>query len=145
MPIQCVDGEITDSEIASWNVTLPRTTLPLTCVEVREVFVGRPLARGIALQRLTPAQIERLFPGRSQRKGAHHLLRFARRIKGEEARAKLANASWHQLRAAAVHDTDDAQINAALLWIMGIRGQRVAAQSAETPTPLQSTEESLDK
>lgn len=141
MPIRCTDGEIPDREIASWNVTLPQTAVALTCEEVRGVFVGRPLARGIALQRLTPVQIERLFPGRSQRKGAHHLLRFARRIQGEEARAKLANASWHQLRAAAAHDTDDAQIGAAVLWIMGIRGPRAAPQSEVSTEPKSPNDE----
>ncbi|MFO0591874.1 MAG: hypothetical protein U0441_30280 [Polyangiaceae bacterium] len=142
VPSHRTDGESPEREIASWNVTLPPTAVALTCDEVRGVFVGRPLARGIALQRLTPVQIERLFPGRSQRKGAHHLLRFARRIQGEEARAKLANASWHQLRAAAAHDTDDAQIHAAVLSIMGIRGpagsaprKEEASEDASSDTP----------
>ena len=121
MPVQCIDGEIPDRELASWNVPHLDTAVALTCDEVRAAFVGRPLARGIALARFNRVQMERLFPGRPQRKGACHLARFARSIRGEEARTKLANASWHQLRAAAVHDTDDAQIHAAVLWIMGIR------------------------
>ena len=124
MPILCVDGEISDLEMLSWNILPLRTSVALTCDEIRAAFVGKPLARGLALLRFNRAQLARLFPGRSQRKAAYHLTRFARRIQGERARATLANASWHQLRAAAVHTDEDAQIGAAVTWIMGIRGRR---------------------
>lgn len=122
MPIHCVDGEITNAELSSWEVVLPPTRIALRCDEVRAVFVGKPLARGIALLGLNRAQFAKLFPGRAQRKGACNLLRFARRICGEEARRVLAGASWHQLRAAAAHEGDDAQIGAAVAWTLGLRG-----------------------
>jgi hypothetical protein len=121
MPIQCFDGEITDAELSSWEVVLPPTRIALSCAQVRAVFQGKPLARGIALLGLNWAQFDKLFPGRTQRKNAYNLRRFAQRIHGAEARRALASASWHQLRAAAAHDGDDAQIGAVLLWIMGVR------------------------
>lgn len=71
MPILCVDGEITDLEMVSWNILPLRTSVALTCDEVRAAFVGKPLARGVALLRFNRAQLARLFPGRSQRKAAY--------------------------------------------------------------------------
>lgn len=132
MPILCVDGEIADLEITMWEVCLPSASVALTCDEVRAVFVGKPLARAIALTRLNKVQLERLFPGRPQRKAAHNLIRFARRIRTENARKVLQNASWHQLRAAAAHEGEDAQIHAALQWIMGIRGPLPMKRSEKT-------------
>jgi len=121
MPINCVDGEITDAELSSWAVALPPTRIALRCDDVRAAFVGTPLARGVALLGLTQAQFDKLFPARSQRKNACTLLRWAKRIRTPEARRILAGASWHQLRAAAAHDGEDAQIHAAIAWRMGIR------------------------
>ena len=62
MPVQCIDGEISDREIASWDVAHLHTAVALTCEEVRAAFVGRPLARGIALARFNRVQLERLSP-----------------------------------------------------------------------------------
>ncbi len=121
MTIRCADGTITDVEIASWDRALPPAGVPLTCEEVRALFVGKPLARGIALLRLNRVQWAKLFPEPTKRKAAYHLARFARRISGERAREALANASWHQLRAAATRVGDEAQIEAAMLWIFGAR------------------------
>lgn len=121
MPILCVDGEITDLEMLSWNILPLRTSVALTCDEVRAAFVGKPLARGVALLRFNRAQLARLFPGRSQRKAAYHLTRFARRIQGEEPRKLLAAASWHQLRAAARFEDDEGQIRAVIAWRLGLR------------------------
>jgi hypothetical protein len=121
MPINCVDGEVTDLELAIWEVTCPPTRIALRCDEVRAVFVGTPLARGIALLGLTRAQLWKLFPTKSRRKNAWTLLSWARRISGNDARRLLSGASWHQLRAAAAHDDEDAQIWAAVAWKLGIR------------------------
>lgn len=121
MPIHCIDGEISNAELSSWEVILPPVRIALTVDQARAVFQGKPLSRGLAIARLTRAQFDKLFPRRAQRKSAYNLLRFARRIQGEEARRVLARASWHQLRAAAAHEGDDAQIRAALAWTLGIR------------------------
>jgi hypothetical protein len=99
---------------------LPPTRIALRCEEVRAAFVGTPLKRGIALLGLTRAQFDKLFPRRSQRKHACTLLRWAKRIQGEEARRVLAAASWHQLRAAVVHEGEEAQIRTAIAWRMGL-------------------------
>lgn len=128
MPVHCIDGDITDLELALWEVALPPTRIALRCEEVRAVFVGQPLARGIALLGLTRAQFKKLFPERSRQKNAYNLIRFASRIRGEEARRVLAAASWHQLRAAADHEGDEAQIRAALLWMMGFGREEVGAR-----------------
>jgi len=124
MPINCVDGEVTDAELALWGVDLPPTRIALRCEEVRAVFTGSLLARGIALQGLTRAQFRKLFPDKARRKNPWNLIRWSKRIRGEEARRVLAAASWRQLRAAAAHDGDEAQICAALAWTLGIRPQR---------------------
>lgn len=141
MPILCVDGEITDLEITMWEVCLPPTRVALTCDEVRAVFVGKPLSKAIALEGLTRVQLERLFPGRGQRKAAYNLIRFAKRIRTERARTVLQNASWHQLRAAAAHEDEEAQIQAAVMWIMGIRGPQPRRRSP----PSSRVEESLEE
>lgn len=122
MPINCVDGEVTDGELALWGVSLPPTRIALTCDEVRAVFTGTPLSRGIALQGLTRAQLWKLFPDKSRRKNPWNLLKWAKKIQGAEARRVLAAASWRQLRAAAVFDTEDAQICGAIAWTLGLRG-----------------------
>lgn len=122
MPINCVDGEVTDAELAVWGVDLPPVRIALRCDEVRAVFTGAPLARGIALQGLTRAQFKKLFPDKSRRKNPWNLIKWAKRIRGEEARRVLAAASWRQLRAAAAHEDEDAQIHAALAWTLGLRG-----------------------
>jgi hypothetical protein len=122
MPINCVDGEVTDDEMAHWGVALPPIRIALRCEEVRAVFEGSPLARGIALQGLTRAQFEKLFPDKSRRKNPWNLLKWSKRIRGEEARRVLAGASWRQLRAAAAHEEENAQIHAALAWTLGLRG-----------------------
>lgn len=121
MTIRCADGIITDGEIASWDRALPPVGVPLTCDEVRALFVGKPLARGIALLRLNRVQWAKLFPEPAKRKAAYHLARFASRITSARARELLANASWHQLRAAAAHEGEDAQITAVMRWILGAR------------------------
>ena len=87
---------------------------------MRAVFEGPPLARGIAILALTPAQFDKLFPERPRRTNALALRRWAARIRGERARTVLAGASWHQLRAAAAHDDDDSQIAGAMAYVMGI-------------------------
>jgi len=48
------------------------------------------------------------------------LRRWAARIRGERARTVLADASWHQLRAAAAHEDEEAQIAGAMAYVMGI-------------------------
>lgn len=121
MTIHCVDGEIADFELATWNVSLPPVRIALRCEQVRAVFVGRPLAKGIALLDLSRAQLEKLFPDRARRTNADNLMRFARRISGQEARRVLVQATWHQLRAAARYSEEEAQIQAALAWALGIR------------------------
>lgn len=120
MPINCVDGEITDAELSLWEMTLPLTRIALRCDEVRAVFVGSPLARGLAMLALSRAQFDKLFPVQPRRKNACALRRWARKIQGEEARRVLSAASWHQLRVAAMHDDGQAQIRAAVAWRMGI-------------------------
>lgn len=121
MPIHCTDGEISNTELSSWEVSLPPMCIALRQDQVRAVFQGKPLSRGIAILGLNRAQFDKLFRGKGQRKAAYNLLRFARRIQGEEARRVLAGASWHQLRAAAAYEGDDAQIRAAMVWTLGIR------------------------
>jgi hypothetical protein len=124
MPIHCVDGDISDREVASWDIALAPVRVALTCEEVRAVFEGPCLARGIAILRLNRAQFEKLFPTRARSKQAYNLARFARRIGGDKARQRLAYAKWHELRAAAAFDDEDAQIDAAIAWKMGFRGGR---------------------
>ncbi len=120
MPILCVDGQITDEELNHWEVAPLRTRIALRCEEVRAVFEGSALARGIAMLGLNSAQFDKLFPQRSRRKNACTLRRWAARIQGERARTALAHASWYQLRAAAAHDAEEAQIGAALEYALGV-------------------------
>ncbi|MEZ4301922.1 MAG: hypothetical protein R3B70_43720 [Polyangiaceae bacterium] len=115
-----MDGEITDAELSLWEVSLPPARIAMHCEDVRAVFVGTPLGRGIALLGLTRAQFLKLFPTKARRKNPWNLMAWARRIRGDEARRVLAAASWHQLRAAATHDEEEAQIRAAVAWRLGI-------------------------
>ncbi|MEZ4295593.1 MAG: hypothetical protein R3B70_11505 [Polyangiaceae bacterium] len=65
-----MDADIPDTKIAAWSASLPAMRIALTCAEVRAVFVGKPLARAMALVKLRRAQVVTLFPGGSQQKGA---------------------------------------------------------------------------
>jgi hypothetical protein len=120
MPIFCVDGQVDDEDLALWEAPTLWTRVALERAQVCAVFEGPPLARGIAMLALTPAQFDKLFPEQPRRKNALALRRWAARIRGERARTVLAGASWHQLRAAAAHDDEDAQIAGALAYVMGI-------------------------
>ena len=121
MAISCVDGEIGDFELATWEAAPLQTRVALTCAQVRAVFLGSPLARGIALLELRQAQIVKLFPTTSKKKNALSLRRWAARLSSERVRVALASATWHQIRVAARHDDEEAQIGAAIAHALGIR------------------------
>ncbi|MBK8255664.1 MAG: hypothetical protein IPK82_23740 [Polyangiaceae bacterium] len=121
MPVRCLDGDITDETLAQWRVANVHTRIALTCEQVRAVFEGSALSRGIALLTLSRAQFHKLFPTESARKNPLTLRRWAARISGERARRALMGASWHQLRAAAAHKGDEAQIGAAVEYLFGVR------------------------
>jgi hypothetical protein len=124
MSILCIDGEISDDELHVWNVAPFDVSVELTCSQVRAVFRGPCLARGVALLGLTPAQFSRLFPDKTQRRYAARLRRCAKRVRGERARDVLAAASWNELHAAAAHDDEDAQIRAAFACALRCRSRR---------------------
>lgn len=127
MPILCIDGTITDQELSGWNAPPLHARLALPCEKVRAVFEGSSLSRGIALLGLSRVHFDKLFPERSRRKNACTLRRWAARIRGERARAALGGASWEQLRAAAVHEDEGAQIDAAVFRALaGPRPRRCA-------------------
>ncbi|MEZ4308137.1 MAG: hypothetical protein R3F14_08840 [Polyangiaceae bacterium] len=94
--------------------------MQLTREQARSVFCGSCLARGVAMLGLTAGQMLKLFPNASRRKNASKLRAWATRIAGAKARAVLASASWHQIRAAAAFDDEEAQIRAAVSYALGI-------------------------
>ncbi|MBK8254967.1 MAG: hypothetical protein IPK82_20205 [Polyangiaceae bacterium] len=120
MPVRCLDGDIADDTLARWRVANVHTRIALTCEQVRAVFEGSALSRGIALLTLSRAQFHKLFPTESARKNPLTLRRWAARISGATARKALMGASWHQLRAAAAQQGDDAQIGAAIERVLGL-------------------------
>jgi hypothetical protein len=124
MPIRCVDGQIPDAELSRWEVPPLDERVALRCEQVRAVFEGSTLARGIALSELTRAQFDKLFAQRSRRKNACTLRRWAQRIRGARARAALLHASWEQVRAAAAHEEEQAQIDAAVAYALGVGPRR---------------------
>lgn len=120
MPVRCLDGEVTDLELAEWNATVVRERVPLTREQVVSVFVGTPLSRGLAMCALTRSQFVKLFPTRSVQKNALTLRRWALKIQTPKAQKALLHATWRQLRAAAMHDKEDAQIGAAIEHALGV-------------------------
>ncbi len=127
MSIVCLDGVVTDKELADWHAEPVDVSLQLTCEQVRAVFQGPCLARGTALEALTETQILKLFPNLTRRKNAWKLRMWAVRIQGPRARRVLASASWHQLREAARFDEEEAQIRAAIAY--AVRAPSRASQS----------------
>ena len=124
MPIVCVDGEISDDDLEAWRVGPLEARLQLTCAQVRAIFCGPCLARGLALQTLTGPQFLKLFRTKNQRNVARRLMGFAARLSSERVRAVLASATWHQLRAASKHTDETAQIRAAVaqaVWRPGVK------------------------
>lgn len=120
MSVVCLDGVISDEDLRAWRAGRLSISVQLTCAQVRAVLCGPCLARGVALWGLTATQILKLFPGRSQRKNAYKLRTWAGRISGRRARRVLAAASWHQIRAAAQHQDEEAQIRAAVAYSIGL-------------------------
>jgi hypothetical protein len=116
MPLLCIDGEIPDSDLRAWGAGSLSARVQLTRAEVRAVLTGPCLARGLALQALTPAQLVKLFPSAARRKNARKLRTWVARLSGDRVRVALAGATWHQLRAAAQHADEEAQIGAALAF-----------------------------
>lgn len=119
MPISCLDGDISDDQLDDWQAGALDVRVELTRAQVRAVFCGPCLSRGIALLGMNIAQLVKLYPSRARRKVARRLRFFATRLCGARVRAVLASATWHQLRAAARHDTEDAQIRAAIVEAVG--------------------------
>lgn len=113
MPVYCTDGVIPDETLIEWRAALLDVRVQLSCAVVRAVLSGPCLSRAIALLDLSEPQLCKLFPTRNARKRAVRLRSFALRLSGPRARSMLAYVSWHQLRAAARHSTEDAQIRAA--------------------------------
>ena len=116
MAIVCLDGIITDKELADWRAGPLDVSVQLTREQVRAVLHGPCLARGAALDALTDAQILKLFPNWTRRKNALTMRIWATRIWGPRARRVLATASWHQLCAAARFDQEEEQIRAAVAY-----------------------------
>ena len=102
----------------SWGIWAERSVVRALELdpESSSKFCGPCLARGVALRGLTATQILKLFPARSRRKNAYKLRTWAGRISGRRARRVLAAASWHQIRAAAQHQEEEAQIRAAIAY-----------------------------
>lgn len=121
MPVFCTDGEISDTELDAWDAGPLDVRIQLTRTQVRAVLSGPCLARGVAMAVLTAGQRLKLFPSRTRRKNAQKLRRWAAHLSGERVRAVLASASWHQIRAAARHKDEDAQIRAAVAHAIGLR------------------------
>ena len=116
MSVVCLDGVISEDDLRAWRAGQLSASVQLTYAQVRAVFCGPCLARGVALRGLTATQILKLFPARSRRKNAYKLRTWAGRISGRRARRVLAAASWHQIRAAAQHQEEEAQIRAAIAY-----------------------------
>lgn len=119
MPVLCTDGEISDTELDAWDAGPLDVRVQLTRAQVRAVLIGPCLARGIALLGLTAGQCFKLFPSPTRRKNAQKLRCWAGRLASERVRTVLASATWHQLRAAALHDDENAQIRAAIAHTIG--------------------------
>src|SRR5262249_44473718 len=120
----CIDGPIHDDELTLWGAAPLDVSVALTCSHVRAAFWGPCLARGIALLDFSPVQLVRLFPQRKQRDTARRLRCIATRVRGERARTVLAYLSWNELQAAALHDDEEAQIQAALAYVVRSRSRQ---------------------
>ncbi|MEZ4301923.1 MAG: hypothetical protein R3B70_43725 [Polyangiaceae bacterium] len=130
MPLVCLDGEISDYDLHLWGAAPLDGSVQLARDQVRAVFCGSCLARGVAMLGLTSVQMLRLFPSASRRKNASKLRAWAVRISGPKARAVLASASWHQIRAAAAFEDEDAQIRAAVAYALGIADRNALPRSS---------------
>src|SRR5262249_55565853 len=130
MTILCNDGDITDDDVNDWDAGPLHLRVALTRAQVRAMFVGTCLARGVAMLELSPPQLARLFPELARRRHARTLRRWAERLHSPRVRAVLATASWHQLRAAAAHTGEEAQIRAAFAHSLHPRSRRRRAPRA---------------
>lgn len=110
--ILCPDGEYEHpTKQLDGSVLVPVDT-------VRRIFEGKPLARAQAVATLRPVQVERLFPGAAIQH-ARNMRRIGRRLTGARILAALADASFHVLLAAAAHEDEDKQFEAAARAIAG--------------------------
>jgi len=131
MPVRCTDGEISDDDLRAWGAGPVDACIQVTCAQVRAALHGPCLARGVALLELTAAQMLKLFPDWERRRSAQRLRCWAGRLSSARVRAVLASATWHEIRAAAQHKDEAAQIRAAIAKSIS----RPASPSRPRPRP----------
>lgn len=110
MTIRCTDGDY-PSEVA--------TSVATTVEHVRACFEGSSLSRADAIARLSPVQVEKLFPASLVH--ARNLRRIGKRIRADKVRSVLHDQPFNVLAAAAAHEDPEEQLQAAMRARAGFR------------------------